>query len=190
MSEKFEEPILINPKVFRDNRGYFFESFSKERYKKLGIICEFIQDNESKSSAYVIRGLHYQLPPMTQAKLVRVVCGEVIDFILDIRKSSPNFGKMYYYYLSEYGKSQLYVPGGFAHGFISLTDNTVFTYKCDNYYSKECERGISIKDPKLNIINELNERFNFIGGSLDERKLIFSEKDLNHPLLDDAELFN
>lgn len=142
---------VFEPKVFADARGYFFESFNKNTFSEAGITAEFVQDNESKSVRGVLRGLHYQLNPMAQAKLVRVVEGEVVDVAVDIRKGSPTFGKSYSIVLSAENKKQLYIPRGFAHGFAVLSDTCIFQYKCDNFYSKESEGGIIFNDADLNI---------------------------------------
>ncbi len=142
---------VFDPRVFADARGYFFESFNKNTFSEAGITAEFVQDNESKSVRGVLRGLHYQLNPMAQAKLVRVVEGEVVDVAVDIRKGSPTFGKSYSIVLSAENKKQLYIPRGFAHGFAVLSDTCIFQYKCDNFYSKESEGGIIFSDADLNI---------------------------------------
>jgi dTDP-4-dehydrorhamnose 3,5-epimerase len=142
---------IFEPKVFSDSRGYFFESFNKQAFHDAGIDVEFVQDNESRSQRGVLRGLHYQLNPMAQAKLVRVVEGEVLDVVVDIRKGSPTFGKHFNLVISAENKKQLFIPRGFAHGFSVLSETCIFQYKCDNYYSKESERGISYNDPELSI---------------------------------------
>ncbi|HRN93229.1 MAG: dTDP-4-dehydrorhamnose 3,5-epimerase [Chitinophagales bacterium] len=147
----FRDLKVFEPKVFADSRGYFFESFNKEIFAEAGINSAFVQDNESCSNKGVLRGLHYQHEPFAQAKLVRVVAGKVLDIVLDIRKGSPTFGKYYSIELSAENKLQLYIPHGFAHGFSVLEDNTIFQYKCDNFYSKESEGGINGFDPALNI---------------------------------------
>ena len=132
-------PILLRPDVFGDERGYFYESFSDEWFRKNVCDTTFVQDNQSRSSYGVLRGMHFQKGEHAQAKLVRVVKGAVLDVVLDIRKKSPNYGKHYFYYLSEDNHYQLFVPRGFAHGFVSLKDDTIFQYKCDNLYCKESE---------------------------------------------------
>lgn len=142
---------VFEPRVFTDSRGYFFESFNKNTFLEAGINVEFVQDNESKSHYGVLRGLHYQLNPMAQAKLVRVVEGQVLDVVLDIRKGSPTFGKHFDILLSAENKKQLYIPRGFAHGFSVVSETCIFQYKCDNYYSKESEGGILFNDADLNI---------------------------------------
>ena len=160
-------PVLLEPNVFKDDRGYFFESFSSKEFSKIiGKDIEFVQDNESKSSAFVFRGFHFQKPPYAQAKLVRVVKGSVLDIIVDIRRGSPNYGQTYAAYLSENNHRQFYVPEGFAHGFLSLEDDTVFQYKCNNYYNKESEGGIRLKNFDLQMATT-------------------SEKDKLHPFLED-----
>lgn len=144
-------PALIIPKVFTDDRGYFFESFNEKAFKELVADIDFVQDNESKSSYGVLRGLHFQKPPYAQAKLVRVVKGAVVDVIVDIRKNSDFFGRFYYAYLSENNHRQLFVPRGFAHGFVTLSDEAIFQYKCDNFYNKESEGAIYYLDPDIDI---------------------------------------
>ncbi len=147
---------VFEPRVFADARGYFFESFNKQVFAAEGITTEFVQDNESRSARGVLRGLHYQLNPMAQAKLVRVIEGEVLDVAVDIRKGSPTFGKHYSILLSAENKKQLYIPRGFAHGFAVLSDSCIFQYKCDNFYSKESEGGILFSDAELGIDWQLN----------------------------------
>jgi dTDP-4-dehydrorhamnose 3,5-epimerase len=146
-----EGPLLIAPKVFEDERGYFFESFHIEKYASAGIPLNFVQDNESKSSKGVLRGLHFQNPPFDQGKLVRVVKGKVLDVAVDIRKNSPTYGKHISVELSDENKLQLWIPPGFAHGFLSLCDETIFIYKCTNVYNKESEDGILWNDEDLKI---------------------------------------
>ncbi len=154
--------IIIEPKVHGDDRGYFVETFRGDKLEEfLGYKINFCQDNESKSSRGVLRGLHYQLPPHAQTKLVRVIQGRVLDVAVDIRKGSPTFGLHVSVELSGENKKQMLVPRGFAHGFVVLEDDTVFAYKVDNYYSPECDRGIAFDDEALNIDwlvphNELN----------------------------------
>ena len=154
--------VIIEPKVHGDSRGYFVETFRQDKLEEfLGYKINFCQDNESKSSKGVLRGLHYQLPPHAQTKLVRVIFGRVLDVAVDIRKNSPTFGKYVAVELSGENKKQLLIPRGFAHGFVVLEDDTVFAYKVDNYYSPECDRGIAFDDKNLNIDwilnhNELN----------------------------------
>ena len=144
--------VIIEPKVHGDSRGYFVETFRQDKLEEfLGYQINFCQDNESKSSKGVLRGLHYQLPPHAQTKLVRVIHGRVLDVAVDIRKNSPTFGKYVAVELSGENKKQLLIPRGFAHGFVVLEDDTVFAYKVDNYYSPECDRGIAFDDKNLNI---------------------------------------
>jgi dTDP-4-dehydrorhamnose 3,5-epimerase len=144
--------VVIEPTVHGDSRGYFVETFRQDKLEEfLGYKINFCQDNESKSSKGVLRGLHYQLPPHAQTKLVRVIQGRVLDVAVDIRRNSPTFGKYVAVLLSAENKKQLLVPRGFAHGFVVLEDDTIFAYKVDNYYSPECDRGIAFNDPALNI---------------------------------------
>jgi len=146
------EVILIEPKVHGDERGYFFESFRQDKLEEfLGYKINFCQDNESKSKRGVLRGLHYQLPPFAQTKLVRVISGRVLDVAVDIREGSPTFGKFVAVELSSENKRQLFIPRGFAHGFVTLSREAVFSYKVDNYYSKECDRGIAYDDKMIGI---------------------------------------
>jgi dTDP-4-dehydrorhamnose 3,5-epimerase len=168
--------IIIEPKVHGDERGYFVETFRADKLEAfLGFNVDFCQDNESKSSKGVLRGLHYQLPPFAQTKLVRVIQGRVLDVAVDIRVGSPTFGQHVAVELSGENKKQMFVPRGFAHGFVVLEDNTVFAYKVDNYYSLECDRGIAFDDEALNIDWILNH---------DELNL--SAKDTKQPLLKDT----
>jgi dTDP-4-dehydrorhamnose 3,5-epimerase len=154
-----EEPMpglfLLEPRVFRDGRGYFFESFNALQARTAGIACEFVQDNQSLSSRGVLRGLHFQAPPYAQDKLVRVISGAVNDVVVDIRQSSPTFGQHYTAHLSADNFRMLFVPVGFAHGFETLEDNTIFQYKCSNYYNKASEGGLRWNDPTLRIKWEL-----------------------------------
>ncbi len=142
---------LFEPKVFADARGYFFEVFNQKTFGDAGIHTVFVQDNESMSNRGVVRGLHYQHPPFAQAKLVRVVKGSVLDVVVDIRKGSPTFGKKYEVELTGTNKRQLFIPKGFAHGFSVLEDETIFQYKCDDYYNPAMESGIFINDTELGI---------------------------------------
>ncbi len=146
-----EDLYVIEPTVHGDERGYFMESFSEKWFKEEVNDTHFVQDNESKSSRGVLRGLHFQNPPMEQAKLVRVVQGEVLDVAVDLRKNSPTYGKHFSVRLSAENKKQLFVPRGFAHGFSVLSETAVFSYKVDNFYSQELEEGIRWDDPTLNI---------------------------------------
>jgi len=144
--------LLIKPKVFEDGRGYFFESYNKSLFERYNINnIEFVQDNQSKSGKNVLRGLHFQREPFAQGKLVRVFSGAVLDVAVDIRKNSPTYGKHFKSILSEENKLMLWIPPGFAHGFLTLEDNTVFFYKCTNFYNKEAEGAIKWDDPILNI---------------------------------------
>ncbi|WP_343634514.1 dTDP-4-dehydrorhamnose 3,5-epimerase [Fluviicola sp.] len=144
--------ILIQPTIFGDERGYFFESFHQQKFNEfIGSEVSFVQDNESKSSKGVLRGLHFQAPPHAQGKLVRVVKGSVLDVALDIRKSSPTYGKHVSFVLSGDNKTQAYIPEGFAHGFVTLEDDTVFQYKCTDWYNPSSEGSIFWNDPALNI---------------------------------------
>lgn len=143
--------LIIRPDVFKDERGYFFESYNKERFAKAGLNMDFVQDNESKSDKGVLRGLHFQKPPYAQGKLVRVIKGAVIDVAVDLRKDSPTYGKWESVVLTEENKLQFWIPEGFAHGFVALEDNTIFNYKCTNVYNKESEGSILWNDPDINI---------------------------------------
>ena len=172
----FKGLIVIKPEVYADNRGYFFESFNRDTFLKAGIDFAPVQDNESQSSRGVIRGLHYQLRPYQQAKLVRVVRGKIFDVALDLRRSSPTFGKWYGIELDSDGKSQLFIPGGFAHGFSVLSDNAIIQYKVDKVYNRLSERGISLNDPELNI--KWPEC---------RAEPVISEKDLKNPSFREAE---
>lgn len=174
-----EDVKIIVPKVFGDDRGYFFESWNQDKYRQLGIDCNWVQDNESRSRFGVLRGLHFQAAPYTQAKLVRVIEGAVLDVAVDIRKGSPTFGKHVAVELTGENKYQLFVPRGFAHGFVVLSENAVFAYKCDNTYMPSCERGIAFDDPALNIDWR---------GNLE--KYILSDKDKRNPRLAEAEVFD
>ena len=148
---KIDGLIIIEPTLFGDSRGYFFESFNEKKMNELGIKANFIQDNQSKSCHGVIRGLHYQLPPYARSKLVRVLAGEILDVCVDIRENSPSFGHYETIKLSSENQRQLFVPKGFAHGFSVLSETAVFSYKVDNFYSQELEEGIRWDDPQLNI---------------------------------------
>ena len=148
---EIEGAIIIEPKVFSDDRGYFFESFSQKEFEEKVCNTVFEQDNESKSTYGVLRGLHFQKMPYAQSKLVRVVKGKVLDVAVDIRKGSPTFGKHVAVELSEDNKLQFFVPRGFAHGFVVLSEEAIFQYKCDNYYTPQSEGGIMWNDPALNI---------------------------------------
>lgn len=172
----FDGLIVLEPRVFEDSRGYFMETYNQQSFFELGIKTNWVQDNQSKSSRGVIRGLHYQLQPKAQAKLIRVIEGEIYDVALDLRKDSKTFGKWYGLLLSSENKKQFLVPHGFAHGFSVLSKTATVLYKCDALYSPELERGISPVDPSLSIDWQLNEK-----------ELILSDKDLNSPLFKDSE---
>lgn len=143
--------LIIKPMVFKDTRGYFFEPYNKQRFFDIGIKHEFVQDNQSFSHLGALRGLHFQAPPFEQGKLVRVVTGAVLDVVVDIRKGSKTFGQHYSMELSEDNMLQFWIPPGFAHGFVTLRDNTIFEYKCTNFYSKASEGGVLWNDPELGI---------------------------------------
>ena len=143
--------VIIEPRIFKDERGYFYESFSQREFEEKVCRTTFVQDNQSKSSYGVVRGLHFQKPPYSQSKLVRCIKGAVLDVAVDIRKGSPTFGKYVAVELSEENHRQLFIPRGFAHGFAVLTDEAVFQYKCDNYYNKESEGAVAWNDPQLAI---------------------------------------
>ena len=144
--------FVLTPSIYEDARGHFKETFHKERFQKLtGASGDFVQDNESKSSRLALRGLHFQIGVHAQAKLVRVVQGAVLDVCVDLRENSPTFKQWYSVELNAKNHKQMYIPRGFAHAFLALEDDTVFSYKCDNYYNHEAERGIRFDDPELNI---------------------------------------
>lgn len=147
----FEGLLVIKPRVFEDRRGYFFESYNKTAYEKLGINCNFVQDNQSLSHKGVLRGLHFQKPPHAQDKLVRVISGSVLDVVVDIRLNSPTYGQHYKIELSGKNNLAMFVPKGFAHGFICLEDNTLFYYKCSDFYNPGAEDGLLWNDPLLDI---------------------------------------
>ena len=162
--------LVFEPKVFEDNRGYFFEAYNEKIFSEAGIGSRFVQDNQSKSSYGVIRGLHYQLNPFAQAKLVRVLEGNILDVAVDIRKGSPTYGKHFDLELSAENKKQLFIPAGFAHGFSVLSETAIVLYKCNEFYNKESEGGIRFDDADLNI----NWR-------IPSGRAIVSEKDLQLP---------
>ena len=176
LPQTIPDVLLIEPVIHRDERGYFVETFKQKLLDEaLGYQVKFIQDNESKSTSKgVLRGLHYQLPPYTQNKLVRVIKGEVLDVAVDIRRNSPTFGKHVSVVLSEKNKKQLFVPGGFAHGFIVLSDGAIFAYKVDAYYSSEHEEGIAYNDKEIDI------DWHFL-----EKEIILSKADQNYSNLSD-----
>ena len=169
--------FVIEPKVFGDERGYFFESFnSREFFEKTGLNITFVQDNESKSRYGVLRGMHFQLPPYTQSKLVRVVKGKVLDVVVDIRKGSLTYGKYEKCELTEENHRQFFVPKGMAHGFVVLSDEAIFQYKCDDFYHPEAEGAISWNDPDI-----------AIKWPIPIEEVLLSEKDRHHPCLKDIE---
>ncbi len=172
----FSGLLLLEPVTFTDPRGYFMESFNKEMLRKAGIAFDPVQDNESSSVKGVIRGLHYQLRPFEQAKLIRVIEGKILDVVLDLRKTSKTYGQWYSVELTAESKKQLFIPRGFAHGFSVLSKTATIQYKCDNYYRPAFERGIILNDPALGI-----------DWKTDMSKAIISEKDLKNPLFRDAE---
>ncbi len=169
-----EGVVILEPRIFKDARGYFFESFSTREFQEKVSPTTFVQDNESYSSYGVIRGLHFQKPPFTQAKLVRVIKGAVLDVAVDIRKGSPTYGQHVAVELTEENHRQLFIPHGFAHGFSVLSEEVLFQYKCDNYYAPQNEGGILWNDPNLGI-----------DWRIPTEKAILSEKDFKHPLLKD-----
>jgi len=168
--------FIITPTIFSDDRGYFIESFNRRNFLEiLGIDISFVQDNQSKSSTGVLRGLHFQKGDFAQAKLVRVIKGKVLDVCVDIRKDSSTFGESFSIILDEISQKQLFIPRGFAHGFLVLEDQTIFSYKCDNYYNKESESGIIYNDKFLNI-----------DWNIPENEIILSEKDRDLPTFENA----
>ena len=171
-----EGVLIIEPDVFGDCRGYFMESFSQQKFSEQVADVTFVQDNESKSSYGVVRGLHFQKPPYTQSKLVRVVSGRVLDVAVDIRKGSPTFGKHVAVELSGDNHRQIFIPKGFAHGFAVLSDEAVFQYKCDAFYAPDSEGAIAWNDPEIGV-----------DWRIPEDKVMLSAKDRNHSLLKDAE---
>ena len=171
---EIEGLLIIEPSVWPDSRGYFFESFQYDRYRDAGISTPMVQDNEAFSGRGVLRGLHYQLPPMGQGKLVRAVTGSLLDVAVDIRPNSPTFGQHHSIVLSDQNKLQFYIPPGFAHGYLCLSEEVIFAYKCTNYYSKADEGGIRFDDPVLNI-----------DWQFDLTKAIISDKDLQLPYFGD-----
>ena len=167
--------FIIEPTVFADNRGFFYESYNAKKLLEAGQDYDFIQDNHSKSSYGVLRGLHYQNNPSAQTKLVRVTQGKVLDVVVDIRKGSPTFLQHFSLELSDENKLQLLIPRGFAHGFVVLSETCEFLYKCDNYYDKASEGGISYNDPALNI-----------DWRIPQQDIILSEKDMQNPVAENA----
>lgn len=172
----FNGLLIIKPLIYSDSRGYFFESFNHSVFVKAGIIFNPVQDNESKSSKGVIRGLHYQLMPFGQTKLIRVIEGKIYDVALDIRKDSGTYGKWFGIELDSETKDQFLIPKGFAHGFSVLSDTAIIQYKCDSVYNYQYERGITLNDPALDI-----------DWKLGSTKPLISEKDLKHPSMRDAD---
>jgi dTDP-4-dehydrorhamnose 3,5-epimerase len=172
----FDGLYVIQPIIFADSRGYFFESFKQDNFSEAGIKFNPVQDNESKSVKGVIRGLHYQLKPYDQAKLIRVVTGKIFDVAVDLRRKSETYGKWFGIELDSESKTQFFIPRGFAHGFSVLSDNAIIQYKCDNSYNPQLERGISLNDPELKIDWKTNNSIRVI-----------SDKDLNHPVFKEAE---
>jgi len=168
---------IIQARIFRDERGYFLESYSRHKLKEAGVDYSFVQDNISRSKRGVLRGLHYQLDPMSQTKLLTVMSGRIIDAVVDLRKGSPTYGKHYTVELNSEDSSMVIIPKGFAHGFVSLSDDTVIMYKCDNYYSPEHERGVKFNDPDLSI-----------NWKIPEDELIIADRDRNFPCFADAEM--
>ncbi len=162
--------FVFDPKIWGDDRGYFFESYNYDTFRKAGINAIFVQDNQSRSTRGVLRGLHYQVGAYAQAKLVRCIEGEVLDVAVDIREGSPTYGQSYSIVLSAANKKQLFIPRGFAHGFLVLSETAEFFYKCDNFYSKESEGGILYNDPALNI-----------DWQFDLSEAVLSEKDKINP---------
>jgi dTDP-4-dehydrorhamnose 3,5-epimerase len=172
---KIEGLVIFKPTVYEDNRGAFFESFNQKLFTEAGIQNNWVQDNQSSSVYGVIRGLHYQLPPHSQAKLIRVLKGKILDVVVDIRKGSPSYGKVFYIKLSAKNKKQLFIPAGFAHGFSVLSEKAEVLYKCDNLYNKEAEGGIIFNDVTLNI-----------DWQVPTGEQIVSEKDLAFPCFAEA----
>lgn len=168
--------VIIQPRLFKDERGYFFESFSQREFDEKVRPVRFVQDNESKSSYGVLRGLHFQKPPFAQSKLVRVIKGAVLDVAVDIRKGSPTFGQHVAVELTEENHLQFFIPRGFAHGFSVLSDEVVFQYKCDNFYAPQHEGALAWDDPDLGI-----------DWKIPAERVVLSEKDKMHPRLKDAE---
>ncbi len=169
--------LILEPKIFKDNRGYFFESYNDKVLKDAGIDINFVQDNQSKSSYGVIRGLHYQLEPYAQTKLIRVLHGAIRDVVVDIRKGSPTFGKWFSIDISDENNKQLLIPKGFAHGFSVLSETAVILYKCDSFYNPASERGIVYNDTTLSI-----------DWGITPEKAIISDKDLKNPVFKEADI--
>ena len=172
---EFPGLLVFEPKVFEDSRGYFYESYNKNTFSEQGVTINFVQDNQAKSSFGVIRGLHFQMEPHAQTKLLRVLSGEIIDAVVDIRKNSPTYGKAYTILLSAENKKQFLVPKGFAHGYSVISETAEVFYKCDEFYHKESEGGILWNDPTLQI-----------DWRIPRDKALVSEKDIQLPLLKDC----
>lgn len=175
ITTQIKDVVIIEPKIFGDGRGYFFESYNQTEFNTSIRTVHFVQDNESKSCYGVLRGLHFQKPPFAQSKLVRVIEGEVLDVAVDIRRNSPTFGKHVAVILSGENHRQLFIPRGFAHGFVVLSNEAVFQYKCDNSYSPQSEGAIAWNDPEIGIDWIVAPEY-----------IILSEKDTRHPFLKDA----
>ena len=173
---EIEGVVFIEPRIFKDDRGYFYESFSQREFEEKVCRTTFVQDNQSKSSYGVVRGLHFQKPPYSQSKLVRCIKGAVLDVAVDIRKGSPTFGKYVAVELTEDNHRQFFVPRGFAHGFAVLSDEAVFQYKCDNFYNKESEGSVAWNDPEL-----------AIDWRIPAEKVLLSEKDKQSKTISDAD---
>ncbi len=173
----FKGLFIIEPRIFKDPRGYFYESYNENRFLESSLKYDFVQDNQSKSSYGVIRGLHYQIEPHAQTKLIRVLQGTIYDVAVDIRKGSPTYGRWFGIELSEENHLQLLIPTGFAHGFSVLSKTAVIMYKCDDFYFPDAERGITYSDPVLNI-----------DWKIEHGKILVSDKDKKLPPLQDAEM--
>ena len=176
IKSNIDEVVIIEPQIHSDSRGYFFESFNQKEFEEKVCKTTFVQDNESKSSFGVLRGLHFQKPPYAQSKLVRVIKGAVLDVAVDIRKGSPTFGKYVSVELTEDNHRQFFIPRGFAHGFSVLSEEVIFQYKCDNLYAPQYEGAIAWDDPDLGI-----------DWHIPKDKMLLSEKDKIHPRLKEAE---
>lgn len=175
IATEFPGLVIFEPKLWKDDRGYFFESYNQKDFSLEGISVNFVQDNQASSVYGVIRGLHYQLNPYSQTKLIRVLSGNILDVVVDIRKNSPTYGKVFSIELSAENKKQLLVPKGFAHGYSVISKTAEVFYKCDEFYNKGSESGIAYNDPELNI-----------DWKIDRNKAIISEKDTLHPLLSEC----
>lgn len=175
LKTEFPGLLIYEPKVFEDNRGFFFESYNEKVFIENGIDMRFVQDNQAKSSYGIVRGLHYQLDPFAQTKLLRVLSGRIIDAVVDLRKNSPTYGKSYTIELSAENKKQLLVPKGFAHGYSVISETAEVFYKCDAFYNKESEAGILWNDPALNI-----------DWQIPSGKAVISEKDADQPLFENC----